>query len=741
MVNKEGKRLRCSHWIPLPLGFKPVRLSNGRETSEKKGSLGKQKSNPGEAQVFGASSSVTAFGGVASTVEKRKGGNPSSEKHEHTPGRVEMVVDTSNQLEADSESYPCIVYLHSNAGCRLGSTDVLPLAASYCSSLFAFDFAGSGLSDGIELLYFSLIRSGLFFFFLLLFIYGIVILFLFFSCSSYDLNGCNISWYKKKIIYGWIGKYVSLGFHEQDDVDIVIRYLSNLRNVSRIVLWGRSMGAATSLLYGGKMGKIGKFFGSSHGEDQSFGLLCSSSLRYTETGVKSSTIKSTQSDVGLADTKGEKLETSVSDPVVDTRKAKLEKKGENEGDWMSNRRKSKDVKDTEQTTSVRREKKRRARSVKEKHAKTKGHGKSEKSGSNAKSRSHRDRSKSATTQKKNADEGSAANRLVSGRAITGTKYGTRRRSVLREGSKQRLSSVDDSLVALKKGKGTASGEKKAQKKETKDENIKRSQSDHDVAESVASSQAISEKTERHLSSDVSSRDDAGTDSPTGSTLSDELSSPASGEERHSPSTMSNRTEDNSRRDSPLRVPAARGVRVKASPETVRSKKERTSRLHKSDAGTNREVTLAVSADVLSQSEGEHERLASEELKSYSHRVAGEASGEPRQAHIVVGLVADSPFARLLPLVREMVNSACPKGAKSFVNSAASMTLKMLRQTIKKKANFDPRDVEPIHAAVIARLPLLLCHAEEDTIIPLHHAEDIFEAYGGIFFLKKILINT
>ncbi|XP_040949932.1 uncharacterized protein [Gossypium hirsutum] len=46
------------------------------------------------------------------------------------------------------------------------------------------------------------------------------------------------------------GDYVSLGWHERDDLKIVVSYLRSERQISRIGLWGRSMGAVTSLLYG-----------------------------------------------------------------------------------------------------------------------------------------------------------------------------------------------------------------------------------------------------------------------------------------------------------------------------------------------------------------------------------------------------------------------------------------------------------------------------------------------------------
>lgn len=45
------------------------------------------------------------------------------------------------------------------------------------------------------------------------------------------------------------GPYCSLGHFEQDDLECAIQYLTNTSKVSKIAVWGRSMGAITALLY------------------------------------------------------------------------------------------------------------------------------------------------------------------------------------------------------------------------------------------------------------------------------------------------------------------------------------------------------------------------------------------------------------------------------------------------------------------------------------------------------------
>jgi len=45
-------------------------------------------------------------------------------------------------------SLPCIVYMHGNSSSRLEALSVLSLALTLGATLFSFDFAGSGQSDG-----------------------------------------------------------------------------------------------------------------------------------------------------------------------------------------------------------------------------------------------------------------------------------------------------------------------------------------------------------------------------------------------------------------------------------------------------------------------------------------------------------------------------------------------------------------------------------------------------------------
>ena len=88
---------------------------------------------------------------------------------------------------------PCVIYMHGNSSSRLEALSALSLVLSLGASLFAFDFSGSGLSEG---------------------------------------------------------EYVTLGAFERDDLQCVVEYLRSAGTTSTIALWGRSMGAATALLHG-----------------------------------------------------------------------------------------------------------------------------------------------------------------------------------------------------------------------------------------------------------------------------------------------------------------------------------------------------------------------------------------------------------------------------------------------------------------------------------------------------------
>nr|XP_051194301.1 uncharacterized protein LOC127307609 isoform X2 [Lolium perenne] len=93
----------------------------------------------------------------------------------------------------ETTALPCVIYCHGNSGCRADANEAAVILLPSNITVFTLDFSGSGLSDG---------------------------------------------------------DYVSLGWHEKEDLKCAVSFLRTNKQVSRIGVWGRSMGAVTSLLYG-----------------------------------------------------------------------------------------------------------------------------------------------------------------------------------------------------------------------------------------------------------------------------------------------------------------------------------------------------------------------------------------------------------------------------------------------------------------------------------------------------------
>ena len=94
-----------------------------------------------------------------------------------------------------SVKMPVVIYLHGNSSSRIEGLNMAKELLKRNINLFVFDFAGSGLSEG---------------------------------------------------------EFISLGYHESHDVGNVIDFLEKIPGVGKIGIWGRSMGAATGMLYAHK---------------------------------------------------------------------------------------------------------------------------------------------------------------------------------------------------------------------------------------------------------------------------------------------------------------------------------------------------------------------------------------------------------------------------------------------------------------------------------------------------------
>ena len=87
---------------------------------------------------------------------------------------------------------PVVIYLHGNSSCRVEGSKVALNLLNKGIDLFIFDFPGCGKSEG---------------------------------------------------------EYISLGYYEKEDVRSIVDFLEKLPGVGKIGIWGRSMGAATALMY------------------------------------------------------------------------------------------------------------------------------------------------------------------------------------------------------------------------------------------------------------------------------------------------------------------------------------------------------------------------------------------------------------------------------------------------------------------------------------------------------------
>ena len=102
--------------------------------------------------------------------------------------------------ERVADSLPVVIYLHGNCSSRLEALACVPILLPANITLFTMDLSGSGLSEG---------------------------------------------------------EFISLGWYERDDVELVVEFLRASQRASTIGLWGRSMGAVTSLLHGDRDPSIG----------------------------------------------------------------------------------------------------------------------------------------------------------------------------------------------------------------------------------------------------------------------------------------------------------------------------------------------------------------------------------------------------------------------------------------------------------------------------------------------------
>lgn len=93
---------------------------------------------------------------------------------------------------------------------------------------------------------------------------------------------------------------------------------------------------------------------------------------------------------------------------------------------------------------------------------------------------------------------------------------------------------------------------------------------------------------------------------------------------------------------------------------------------------------------------------------------------------IAGMVCDSPFSNLKVLSEELARMHT-KNIPGFMLSAA---LSMISKTIKKKAQFDIKELDTLKHVDMCFIPALFCAGREDTFINPRHTQVLYEKYAG-----------
>ena len=92
---------------------------------------------------------------------------------------------------------------------------------------------------------------------------------------------------------------------------------------------------------------------------------------------------------------------------------------------------------------------------------------------------------------------------------------------------------------------------------------------------------------------------------------------------------------------------------------------------------------------------------------------------------IAGMILDSPFTSLSLLAEELARNYA-KVPKLLVSTA----MKLIRKSIKSKAHFDIKDLNPIEHVGQCFIPALFTAGKEDTFIVPAHAQALHEKYAG-----------
>jgi len=95
---------------------------------------------------------------------------------------------------------------------------------------------------------------------------------------------------------------------------------------------------------------------------------------------------------------------------------------------------------------------------------------------------------------------------------------------------------------------------------------------------------------------------------------------------------------------------------------------------------------------------------------------------------IAGMVLDSAFADLMQLINELGQNF--RDQIPLPGFAISVAVGMIRRSVRRRANFDPREVNPLANCVQSFIPALFAHGEKDSFIKPSHSEQLHNAYAG-----------
>lgn len=95
---------------------------------------------------------------------------------------------------------------------------------------------------------------------------------------------------------------------------------------------------------------------------------------------------------------------------------------------------------------------------------------------------------------------------------------------------------------------------------------------------------------------------------------------------------------------------------------------------------------------------------------------------------IAGVVADSPFSKLVDLMFELATNK--DQGMSIPKPLARVAMGLMRRSVKRRAGFNIDHVSPVDLAPSSYVPTLFGHGKEDTFIPMHHSEKLFLAHGA-----------